>query len=65
MQILSLKLARIVYQKMKNFLAAIRALDLLGPEKQTGKEYFLMRATIADKQGRDALALGYYKKISL
>ncbi len=51
-----------LYFSRGDLAACTDALDSLSTEKQSGKEYFFLRAEIEEKRGRQANALGYYKQ---
>jgi len=55
------KLAEL-YAQSGNFFAANKSLDSLVPAQQNGEQYYLLRATIAEKQMHFLSSLQFYKK---
>jgi len=55
------KLAGLYYNKGL-YLLAIEALDSLEADIQRGKDYFILRASIAEKQNDEYSTLNYYKR---
>lgn len=60
-QVTLFKLAELYFSN-GTYSAALKALDLLEPDMQRGKDYFMLRASIAEKQHDDPLALEYFGK---
>ncbi|MCF8056268.1 MAG: hypothetical protein K9K37_06480 [Desulfocapsa sp.] len=50
-----------LYFNRGNLSACAKSLDSLSPESQSGKDYYYLRAVVAEKKGKPFQALDYYK----